>query len=307
MSSFSIVVLTYRPGSKWQEWLDAYSRQVIKPRKAVLIDSSSEDGTVELARKFGFEVHVIRPEDFDHGSTRQLGVELSGDSEIVFFLTQDAVLVAPDSFEKLLEPFVDSGIAAAYGRQLPQADATPIAAHARMFNYPPISRIKSRRDVTELGIKTVFSSNAFAAYRRRALMQVGGFPTGTIFAEDQIVAARMLLQGMTLAYVAGAQVRHSHNYTILDEFRRYFDIGVFHSRESWMLKQFGYAGGEGARFVRSELSYLQREAPAQIPSALLRTVLKLVAYRLGALERALPVNVKKRLSMHPRFWDTPSN
>jgi len=138
-------------------------------------------------------------------------------------------------------------------------------------------------------------------------MQVGGFPTGTIFAEDQIVAARMLLQGMTLAYVAGAQVRHSHNYTILDEFRRYFDIGVFHSRESWMLKQFGYAGGEGARFVRSELSYLQREAPAQIPSALLRTVLKLVAYRLGALERALPVNVKKRLSMHPRFWDTPSN
>jgi rhamnosyltransferase len=224
-------------------------------------------------------------------------VEWTGDSEVVVFLTQDAVLSAPDSLEKLIASFVDPEVGAAYGRQLPRSGASLIAAHARLFNYPPVSRIKSIQDAPELGVKTFFISNSFAAYRRAALMEVGGFPHDTILAEDNIVSARMLLNGWKVAYVADAQVYHSHNYTLMQEFRRYFDIGAFHSHESWILERFGRAEGEGARFVRSELLFLWREGPTLIPSSVLRTAAKFIAYRLFAIAKFLPVRLKKRLSM----------
>ncbi len=155
----------------------------------------------------------------------------------------------------------------------------------------------------KIGFKSIFISNSFAAYRREALMAVGGFPRNVIFGEDTVTAAKLLLSGWKIAYVAEAQVYHSHSYSWRQEFRRYFDIGVLHARESWLLEEFGGAGGEGGRFVRSELSYLWPKHWWLIPSALIRTALKLVGYRLGRIEKKLSVRWKRRLSMHRRFWE----
>ena len=43
-------------------------------------------------------------------------------------------------------------------------------------------------------MKTAFNSNSFAAYRRKALKDVGGFPINTILSEDMYVTAKMLLK-----------------------------------------------------------------------------------------------------------------
>ncbi len=154
-----------------------------------------------------------------------------------------------------------------------------------------------------MGFKSIFISNSFAAYRREALFAVGGFPSDVIFGEDTIVAAKLLLAGWKIAYVADAQVYHSHAYTSTQDFKRYFDIGVLHSRESWLLQEFGGTGGEGSRFVRSEWNYLWPQYWWLIPSALIRTALKLVGYRLGRIESKLSLRIKRRLSMHRRFWN----
>ncbi|WP_130419259.1 hypothetical protein [Edaphobacter modestus] len=79
--------------------------------------------------------------------------------------------------------------------------------------------------------------------------------------------------------MAEAKVYHSHSYTWWQEVRRYFDIGVLHAREAWLRREFGGTGREGTRFVRSELSHLWLGAWWFIPSALLRTALKWIAYR----------------------------
>jgi rhamnosyltransferase len=148
-------------------------------------------------------------------------------------------------------------------------------------------------------------SNSFGAYRRSALMEVGGFPASIIFGEDQVVASRLLLKNWKIAYEAGAQVRHSHNYTPTQEFNRYYDIGVFHSATPWMMEEFGGAGGEGMRFVWSEFQYLWRHAPGLIPSAFSRTALKYVAYRLGRMAPSTPLALKRRMSMNKRYWGLP--
>lgn len=301
----SIIVPTLNAAAGWPRFASPLLASV--PVDQVLIlDSSSTDGTAGLARAAGFQVRTIPRTEFNHGSTRQLASELLSHAEILVFLTQDAVLAGPDGIGVLLEAFTDPNVAAAFGRQLPHPGATPIEAHARIFNYPAKSSVRTLASREQFGIKSIFISNSFAAYRRDVLIAVGGFPHDVIFGEDTITAAKFLLAGWKIAYVAEAQVYHSHSYTWRQDFKRYFDIGVLHARENWLLKEFGSAGGEGSRFVRSELNYLCPRYWWLIPSALIRTALKLMGYRLGRMENRLSLGLKRRLSMYHRFWDKKS-
>jgi len=303
MTQIGLIVPTLNAGSLWKTWLAAFERQTRKPDFLLVIDSSSGDGTAALARSHGFDVQVIAKTDFNHGGTRQFGLGLLPEAEIVVFMTQDALFAAPDAISRLVEAFADERVGAAYGRQLPHGDAKPIGAHARLFNYPPLSQARSLDDRRRFGIKTAFISNSFAAYRRSALLEVGGFPADTVMNEDTFVAGKMLLAGWKIAYRADAQVYHSHDYSYIDEFKRYFDIGVFHARTPWLQQTFGKAAGEGRRFVLSEFRYLAKNAPWLIPSALLRTGLKWLGFKIGsALHRKLPLSLNRRLSLHRAYW-----
>jgi rhamnosyltransferase len=268
----------------------------------LVLDSSSTDETADLARAMGLRLHTIPRAEFNHGGTRQLAADLLPEAELLVFLTQDAILADTDALKALLAPFSDPQVSAAFGRQLPRPEAGPIEAHARLFNYPTQPSMRTLESRETLGFKAIFLSNSFAAYRREALLSVGGFPTNVIFGEDTITAARFLFAGQKIAYVAEAKVYHSHSYTWRQDFKRYFDIGVLHSRENWLLKEFGQTSGEGRRFVVSELGYLWRRSWWLLPSALIRTALKLFGYRLGKLERKLSVKWKRRLSMHSAYW-----
>ena len=265
-------------------------------------DSCSSDDSDKVAIDRGIEVTSIPKNEFDHGGTRQTLITKYQYYDIFVFLTQDAYLADPFSLERMIEYFNDPEVGAVCGRQLPHLNAKPLACHARLFNYPERSIIKSLQDAPTLGIKTAFMSNSFAAYRRTALKNVGGFPTNVILSEDMYVAAKMLLDGWKIVYSGDAQCYHSHNYTIIEEARRYFDIGVFHARESWIRKTFGGAGGEGLRFVISELQFLGGRRWFLWPSSLLRNAVKLFAYKLGQKEQHLPLALKKHLGMNKGFW-----
>lgn len=299
-----VVIPTYNAGKYFSELAPALLAQGIRANQLLIIDSSSTDGTAELFRNLGAQVEVIPQSQFNHGATRRDAVLLSGEVPYLIFLTQDAIPAGSDAFLKLIDALIaDMQIGMAYGRQLPRAGAGAIESHARLRNYPDCElEVRTLKDNLDLGIKTVFCSNSFAAYRRSALTDVGNFPDDTLFAEDQITAGRMLLRGWKIAYAGKACVTHSHGYTITQEFKRYFDVGVFHARNLWLLEAFGVAEGEGSRFVASEFKYLLRHNPVAIPSAFARTALKYLGYRLGRSESRLSATTKVRLSMSPKYW-----
>jgi rhamnosyltransferase len=298
----AVVIPTLNAARMWHEFSSALAAQTFHPKRILVIDSSSSDGTPELAREAGYEVLSIPRAEFKHGGTRQMAVDRLGDAQFIVFLTQDAVLAGPDALMQLLAVLSDPQVGAAYGRQLPRAGANPIETHARLFNYPPISGIRDLSSRERLGFKSIFISNSFAVYRRDALMSVGGFPDDVIFGEDTITAAKLLKANWEIAYVAESQVYHSHSYNWRQEFRRYFDIGVLHHRESWLLREFGQTGSEGRRFVASEIRYLLLQHWWLVPSAFIRTVLKLFGYRLGRNEDYLRPSTKRKLSMQPSYW-----
>ncbi|MXF46385.1 glycosyltransferase [Raoultella sp. Lac2] len=299
---FFIAIPTYNGGEIWKEAACNIQKYTPENTLVYIIDSSSKDQTVNIAKNSGFGVEIISSADFNHGGTRNLAVSNNVDNnDIVIFLTQDAI-PEPEFVKKIISVFDDPSIACAWGRQLPHSNANPIAQHARYFNYPQESHTCGYEDSTVLGLKTVFMSNSFSAYRISVFQELGGFPSNTILCEDMYFTAKAVLAGYKVAYVADAVVRHSHNYLPQEEFKRYFDIGVFHSEQPWIREKFGGAGGEGKKFIISEFRYLLRKGILYIPLALLNNVMKITGYKLGQQYKHLPKSLVKICSMHKRFW-----
>lgn len=300
---YYIAVPTYNGGKIWKEVITSIKRYAPQNLYVLVIDSNSKDDTAANALAAGFDVDTINGADFNHGGTRNIAVEKAQhEHDIIIFMTQDAI-PQQDFIINIIDAFKDEKVACAYGRQLPHVDANPLASHARYYNYPTKDYVCGYEDIPEMGIKTVFMSNSFSAYRISAFKKLGGFPSNTILCEDMYFTAKAVMAGFKVAYTANAVVRHSHNYTPMEEFKRYFDIGVFHADEPWIREEFGGAGGEGKRFILSELKYLLKSAPLWIPLALINNFMKILGYKIGQNYKKLPLSIVKKLSMHKRYWE----
>jgi len=278
---FALIIPTWNAAPHWHALEEGIRRQSVLPDKVIIIDSSSTDDTVARAKNAGFLVVEIPHDEFTHGGSRQTAALCAPTADLLIYLTQDAVPLGTEAFRHIVSAFRDHAIGAAFGRQLPRPGASVIEAHARLFNYPPVSQLRSWHSRAQLGFKSIFFSNTFGAYRRQALMSIGGFSPEADFGEDTLAVAHLHLAGWKTAYVAEALVQHSHSYSIGAEFRRYIQVGTLHRRERWLVEQFGAVGGEGWRFVVSELRYVSKHAPLQLPAALLRTAMRYVAYQVG--------------------------
>ena len=289
MHKVAIVIPTCNAGREFANLLAEIARQSLPIACKLVIDSSSTDGTADVAKKYGWQVRSISMAEFSHGGTRQMAVELLPDDiEIVVFLTQDVRLPDRYSLEKLVGAFADNQdndqeahVAAAYGRQVPYEGASIYAAVDREFNYPAVSRIKSMADSRELGIKTTFLSDSFAAYRVQDLVAIGGFPKINI-CEDMYVAGKLLLAEKHIAYVAEAEARHSHEPKLEDMWHRYRDMGRFQKDNPWIRESFGSAGGEGMKLLRYQVGRIYKEKGiAGVLKILAFDIVKFAAYKLG--------------------------
>lgn len=301
--SFSLILPTLNAGDDFNALLRSISHQSLQPCEIIVIDSSSTDQTVSIAKDYGCRVETITRESFDHGGTRTLAAQMA-QGEILLFLTQDALPADNYAFKRLIECFADTCIAAAYGRQLPYPKASVWGSHLRLFNYGEKSCLRTLYEKKSYGLKTAFLSNSFCAYRASALQEVGCFKNNLILGEDMVAGAMLLKKGYCLAYEARAEVFHSHDYTLWQEFQRYFDIGVLHRNESWLLEEFGKPEGEGLKYVLSEFRYLisHKKSPL-IFYSLFRNCAKYIGYKLGKIHPLFPIGVVKYMSMHKRWWD----
>ncbi len=301
-----IICPTYNPGVLWKHWINVLKEQKRINFDVIILDSSSSDGTRVESEKAEFTTIQIPKADFNHAGTRNKAAQYAKEKfkpDILVFLTQDALLDSELSVENIIKPFTDPDVAAVCGRQLPHDWADPIAKHSRLFNYKENPFQNSSEDIPKKGLKTAYMSNSLAAYRMSVYEELGGFPEGLIFGEDMFLSANMILAGYKTYYAADATVRHSHNYTLKEEFKRYFDIGVFHSSQPFLLQNFGNVSGEGARFAISELKYcINHGSIFWGLNSIIRTGLKFVGYKLGLIHVKLPTWLNKKLSMDSNYW-----
>ncbi|MCH7576044.1 MAG: glycosyltransferase family 2 protein [Candidatus Marinimicrobia bacterium] len=268
--------------------------------KILVVDSSSDDATVSIAREMGVEVLIIPRGSFNHGATRNVARRQLG-TDIAILLTQDAFAVDAGTFERLVEPIKESRAAVCYARQLPHDQSGIFERYPREFNYGPQSQLRGMDDIAQYGVYTFFCSNSCAAWDNTALDEIGGFPS-VLTNEDYFAVARLLSKGYKIAYVAQAEAKHSHRYTLLQEFQRYFDTGYVRAERPWVQEMVGNAEKRGAAYFTGLLRKLLISNPLLIPYACIQTLVKWVGFRVGFYGLRFPLWLKRTLSSQKSYW-----
>jgi rhamnosyltransferase len=280
--NISVIIPTLDASSSIGRLVSALFSQETRPQQIIVIDSASTDDTVTIAQEYGAKTITIPERSFNHGKTRNMAAEeASGD--VLVFMTQDALPADEKMIGALTAPLQIPDIAAAFGRHIPAHDANPLDAFARYFNYPSEGAIKGIDDIPRFGIKTFFFSNVCSAIKKNAFMTAGRFPEDIRANEDMLIAAKLILTGFRVAYVPDARVIHSHNYSLLKQFRRYYNIGSSLKTHDWVL-QHVRAEGEGLRFVGEQMRFaVQRHRYLWIPYILMEAAAKYAGYRSGLI------------------------
>lgn len=152
--STSIIIPTLNAQSEIGNLLQSLHSQTVVPNEILVIDSSSDDETVSICKQFnGVDIRVIKREEFNHGGTRHLGVELMlGD--FILFLTHDAIPANDQYIKNLIAPLVsDEKIAMVTGRQVPKKNARRYVQLVQEFNCPETLNVREVQDIEKMGIK----------------------------------------------------------------------------------------------------------------------------------------------------------
>jgi hypothetical protein len=189
--SVGVVIVTLNAEREVEPALRAVLGSSVVSR-CLVMDSSSTDGTVALAKRLGAEVHILPRAEFNHGATREKARKLLA-TDIVVLLTQDVIPEA-DFIAELIKPIRCGETVAAYSRQLPHLGAEFFEAFPREFNYPATGNVRSISDTSKHGVYAFFCSDSAAAYSNEALDRIGGFEP-TLTNEDYFAVARLLRAG----------------------------------------------------------------------------------------------------------------
>ena len=305
--TIDVCIPTYRPDEKLIRLLELLLRQSLPLNKIIIINTEQSiwDSFWEnrqLPNDDRIEVTHISAEEFDHGATRRLAASKS-DAEYMVMMTQDAVPYDETLISELSKQLeLDANIAVAYARQLPNSDASPEECYVRSFNYPEVSKIKTKEDLPELGIKTFFCSNVCAMYRKSIYSELGGFVTKTIFNEDMIYAHKAIEAGYSICYCAPAKVLHSHNYSAMDQFHRNFDLAVSQAQHPEVFEGLK-SEGEGMKLVKGCISYLRKvKKILRIPGFVWNCGWRFLGFKMGRKYKSLPGNIVLKFTSNKAYW-----
>lgn len=308
MAAVDVIIPVYRPDEKLNRLLVALKTQTILPGKIILVHTGEVlAGEPDYSAHDNVVLHIIEPKEFDHGGTRNLGASLS-DAEIKVFMTQDAVPTDDQMIERLTEALSDEAaeqrieIAAAYARQLPYEDCRAVERYIREFNYPDKSELRTKEELIVRGIKTFCNSNVCSAYKKEIFDRLGGFETRTIFNEDLLYGAKAVLNGYGIKYEAEAQVYHSHNLGLSDQFHRNFDNAVSQAEHPDIFKAVS-SEKEGMKLLKYCISRMKEDKRlCLVPYFVLNCACRYAGFFLGKRFSKLPRRLIRACSLNKRYW-----
>lgn len=298
-----VIIPVYKPDKKLERLLGMLACQNLPVQRIILMNTGERTFPKRLLGLHpGIEFHQLDKKEFDHGGTRHRAAQYSS-AEYLLYMTQDAVPKDEYLTGHLAEAFSEPGVKAAYARQLPADGCSELERYARKFNYPPKGRIKTKKDLAQMGIKAFFCSNVCAMYEKKTYEELGGFVRHTIFNEDMIYAGGLIKAGYAIAYAAEAQVIHSHNYTGRQQFHRNFDLAVSQAEHPEIFGGIS-SEDEGIRMVLKTAGHCIRTGkPWLIFPLVLQSGCKYMGYRLGKNYRRLPKAVILRCTANRSYWE----
>jgi len=311
----SVIILTRDAGAFIEKTLKTLSEQITDfTNEIIIIDSSSTDKTLDVAKKYAARIYQIHPSDFGHGRTRNMGFKLAS-GRVVIYLNGDAIPIGVHWLQNILTAlFNDPRLAAVYGGSVPRQDCHPHLARDIIqgeWRNPEGNRVIFINNASEFRNKEFHERRRWVAFttmncaiRKETLEKI---PFKNIsFGEDVEWSQRVLLAGYGIAFVPEARVEHSHNYSVIETMKRYFTDAKFcrdfldypHNGKKNFLSQIHSLGNVfllDTRYILALDKSLSYKIYWIIFAVFVRCVQSFSFY-LGAHYKALPEFISKRLS-----------
>jgi len=214
MSDTTILIRSLNEGDHIDETLSAIMEQAGEIPDIVLVDSYSDDNTVEIARSYGATVEQIPREKFTYGKGMNVGMT-AADTRYVVSLSAHAVPTNRYWLQELTDSIEPERVAGAYGRQVAGPDAHALEQRELLAHYG-VSRCDQKQDVK--------FSNANAIIDRTVWME-NRFDETLPASEDRAWAMAVRNEGFKIRYNPDAAVYHTHDDSLRQLFHRNYNEG----------------------------------------------------------------------------------
>ncbi len=217
MTTVSIVMRSMNDIKYIEQTLQAITTQIFTDFELINVDSGSSDGTFEIVRKYNPDKsYQIKPAEYIPGRVLNNAI-LKCSGKIIVFNNSDCIPQNREWLGNLIRPLLeDKNVTAVYANQLSRLDARPLVKkdNSRAFGDGHVAA----------GWKHFFSL-ASSATRKSTLLQTP-FNEKIQYSEDVEWSWRIKQNGAKIIYVPEAMVEHSHNYTLREVWKRFYNEGV---------------------------------------------------------------------------------
>ena len=182
----------------------------------IVVDSGSEDETLNIASEYGAKIIHIAPEDFSWGGALNLGIE-SASGNIIGIISGHCI---PDSNDlcKVVDSIFQSdlSLSGVYGQQVPITYYDPFEEIELEEWYP--SNLEKKFSTME---DSVGISNACSFIRKDVWSKLK-FDDKLQSAEDADWAKKLIDKGYLLAYSSKIRVQHSHKLSPFYLYKKWY-------------------------------------------------------------------------------------
>ena len=182
----------------------------------VVIDSGSNDGTVEMLKEFDFKFPFyfteIAKEEFSFGKALNRAIELSNFKEIVISISAHCFPVDNEYLSNMIKHFINEDVGLVYGRQIGDS-RSPLSEANHLQHWFPSKNIF---------ISNIFCNNGSSAFRYNDWEKIL-FDEEITGCEDILFSLRLSEMAKKIIYEPNATVAHFHleDYkTIYNRFKR---------------------------------------------------------------------------------------
>ena len=203
-----------------------FEQKVNFPFEVIIIDSGSTDGTLDFLKGYTIRLKQICPKEFNHGLTRNMGIELA-QGRYVVLMTQDAIPADGYWLGNILENFNDELVAGVYCRQIPRENADVLTKRqlnnwltgrqSRAINF--VENWEAYQAIEPIKKFNLCAFDDVCSCVRKSVWEKIPY-TETYFAEDLEWGKKAIEAGYKIVYEPHAAVNHSHNRSFLYEYKR---------------------------------------------------------------------------------------
>ena len=235
--NFSILILTYNGAKTISKLLNKLSNLTDNYNKEIIIiDSQSTDHTVKIASRYkkrlNLRIITIKNKDFNHGTTRNMGVRLAK-GKYIYFLSQDAIPINKNILKFFFADFQlnKKVVVAVFGKHIPYKNTPLIQKLEVLCRWERLDKClnknklliqnKQSYDINlyeDNKLDLYILSNTSCCYRRDFLIK-NPFPK-TSYGEDLKMGKVIIDKGFTKIYDPRCSVLHSHIFSISQYFKR---------------------------------------------------------------------------------------